>query len=398
MSIISGLKEIIENEHILLRVIKDELLELKDSYSDDRKCIITDYEGEARMEDLIPNDGCVITITESGFIKRTGVEEFKLQNRGGKGVIGSGQKEEDPVKILQTCNAHDTLMFFMENGRVYVEKAYEIPEGSRTSKGRNIINLLDMQKNEKVAALISVDSFESEASLILCTKKGVVKKTKLSAYKNHRKGGIIGINVDSDDCVLQAVKTDSDNHILILTKNGKGLRFGCDQLRDQGRATRGVRGIRLKNNDLVESCLVVDDSKLLLIAGQNGLGIRTKFSAFLPNGGQLDDSQLEETTPRKRGGQGVTAMNTQRIIGALSVDPESEILMITSNGQAIRCPVNNVRETSRGSKGVKLVNLAEKDKLKAISEVIELDEETDKIEDPSEEPTDNQSEEIASTE
>ena len=398
MSIISGLKEIIENEHILLRVIKDELLELKDSYSDDRKCIITDYEGEARMEDLIPNDGCVITITESGFIKRTGVEEFKLQNRGGKGVIGSGQKEEDPVKILQTCNAHDTLMFFMENGRVYVEKAYEIPEGSRTSKGRNIINLLDMQKNEKVAALISVDSFETEASLILCTKKGVVKKTKLSAYKNHRKGGIIGINVDSDDCVLQAVKTDSDNHILILTKNGKGLRFGCDQLRDQGRATRGVRGIRLKNSDLVESCLVVDDSKLLLIAGQNGLGIRTKFSAFLPNGGQLDDSQLEDTTPRKRGGQGVTAMNTQRIIGALSVDPESEILMITSNGQAIRCPVNNVRETSRGSKGVKLVNLAEKDKLKAISEVIELDEETDIIEDPSEETTDNQSEEIASTE
>ena len=398
MSIISGLKEIIENEHILLRVIKDELLELKDLYSDDRKCIITDYEGEARMEDLIPNDGCVITITESGFIKRTGVEEFKLQNRGGKGVIGSGQKEEDPVKILQTCNAHDTLMFFMETGRVYVEKAYEIPEGSRTSKGRNIINLLDMQKNEKVAALISVDSFESEASLILCTKKGVVKKTKLSAYKNHRKGGIIGINVDSDDSVLQAVKTDSDNHILILTKNGKGLRFGCDQLRDQGRATRGVRGIRLKNSDLVESCLVVDDSKLLLIAGQNGLGIRTKFSAFLPNGGQLDDSQLEDTTPRKRGGQGVTAMNTQRIIGALSVDPESEILMITSNGQAIRCPVNNVRETSRGSKGVKLVNLAEKDKLKAISEVIELDEETDIIEDPSEEPTDNQSEEIASTE
>ena len=394
MSIISGLKEIIENEHILLKVIKDELLELKDSYSDERKCIITDYEGEARMEDLIPNDGCVITITESGFIKRTGVEEFKLQNRGGKGVIGSGQKEEDPVKILQTCNAHDTLMFFMENGRVYVEKAYEIPEGSRTSKGRNIINLLDMQKNEKVAALISVDSFESEASLILCTKKGVVKKTKLSAYKNHRKGGIIGINADTDDCVLQAVKTDSDNHILILTKNGKGLRFGCDQLRDQGRATRGVRGIRLKNNDLVESCLVVDDSKLLLIAGQNGLGIRTKFSAFLPNGGQLEDSKLEETTPRKRGGQGVTAMNTQRIIGALSVDPESEILMITSNGQAIRCPVNNVRETSRGSKGVKLVDLAEKDKLKAISEVIELDEETDILE----EATDNQSEEIASTE
>ncbi len=171
MAIISGLKEIIDNEHILLNVIKDELLNLKEIYSDERKCLITDYEGDVRMEDLIPNDGCVITITKSGFIKRTGVEEFRSQNRGGKGVIGSGQKDEDPVTILQTCNAHDTLMFFMKNGRVYVGKAYDIPEGSRTSKGRNIINLLEMPKDEKVAALISIESFESDQSLVLCTKK-----------------------------------------------------------------------------------------------------------------------------------------------------------------------------------------------------------------------------------
>ena len=188
MSVIKGLKEIIDNEHILLNVIKDELLVLRETYADERKCLITDYEGDVRMEDLIPNDGCVITITKSGFIKRTGVEEFRSQNRGGKGVIGSGQKDEDPVKILQTCNAHDTLMFFMQNGRVYVGKAYDIPEGSRTSKGRNIINLLDMPKDEKVAALISIESFESDQSLVICTKKGVVKKTKISAYKNHRKG------------------------------------------------------------------------------------------------------------------------------------------------------------------------------------------------------------------
>ena len=265
-------------------------------------------------------------------------------------------------------------MFFMKNGRVYVGKAYEIPEGSRIAKGRNIINLLEMQKGEKVAALIAIDSFESDQSLVLCTQKGVVKKTKINAYKNHRKGGIIGINVDEGDTVLKAIKTNSDDHILILTKNGKGLRFCCDQLRDQGRVTRGVRGIRLKPKDQVDTCLVVDDQKLLLIAGQNGLGIRTRFSAFLPNGGKLDSESLEDATPRKRGGQGVTAMNTDRIIGALSVDPESEILMITSNGQAVRCPVNNVRETSRGSKGVKLVNLSGKDKLTAISEVVELDE------------------------
>ena len=378
MGIIAGLKEIIENEHILLSVIKDELKVLRDVYADERKCTITEYEGDVRMEDLIPNDGCVITITKSGFIKRTGVEEFRSQNRGGKGVIGSGQKEDDPVNILQTCNAHDTLMFFMENGRVYVEKAYEIPEGSRISKGRNIINLLEMQKNEKVAALISIDSFESDLSLVLCTRNGVVKKTKINAYKNHRKGGIIGINVDEGDRVLKAIKTNPEDHILILTKNGKGLRFSCDQLRDQGRVTRGVRGIRLKPKDHVDTFLVVDDEKLLLIAGQNGLGIRTRFSAFLPNGGKLDDGSIEEATPRKRGGQGVTAMNTDCIVGALSVDPDSEILMITSNGQAVRCPVDNIRETNRGSKGVKLVNLNDKDKLIAISEVIELDE-TEKV-------------------
>jgi DNA gyrase subunit A len=379
MSVISGLKEIIDNEHILLNVIKDELLALKDVYSDDRKCLITDYEGDVRMEDLIPNDGCVITITKSGFIKRTGVEEFRSQNRGGKGVIGSGQKEEDPVTILQTCNAHDTLMFFMKNGRVYVGKAYDIPEGSRTSKGRNIINLLEMPKDEKVAALISVESFESEQSLVLCTKKGVVKKTKISAYKNHRKGGIIGINVDEGDSLLKAIKTNSDDHILILSKSGKGLRFCCDQLRDQGRVTRGVRGIRLKEKDLVDTFLVVDDKKLLLIAGRNGLGIRTRFSAFLPNGGNVQDENVSDITPRKRGGQGVTAMNTDCIVGALSVDPDSEILMITSNGQAVRCPVNNIRETNRGSKGVKLVNLSGKDRLIAISEVVELDEGEDQL-------------------
>jgi DNA gyrase subunit A len=379
MSVISGLKEIIDNEHILLNVIKDELLALKDVYSDDRKCLITDYEGDVRMEDLIPNDGCVITITKSGFIKRTGVEEFRSQNRGGKGVIGSGQKEEDPVTILQTCNAHDTLMFFMKNGRVYVGKAYDIPEGSRTSKGRNIINLLEMPKDEKVAALISVESFESEQSLVLCTKKGVVKKTKISAYKNHRKGGIIGINVDEGDSLLKAIKTNSDDHILILSKSGKGLRFCCDQLRDQGRVTRGVRGIRLKEKDLVDTFLVVDDKKLLLIAGRNGLGIRTRFSAFLPNGGNVQDENVSDIIPRKRGGQGVTAMNTDCIIGALSVDPDSEILMITSNGQAVRCPVNNIRETNRGSKGVKLVNLSGKDRLIAISEVVELDEGEDQL-------------------
>ncbi len=380
INLIKGLCEIIENEHVLLGLIKKEILELKDSFADERKTTITEAEGEVSMEDLIPNDGCVVTITESGFIKRTTIDEYRVQNRGGKGVIGSGQKEEDPVRILQTCNAHDTLMFFMNNGRVYVEKAYEIPEGSRTSKGRNIINFLNMQKDESVAAVISVDSFESDESLVLCTRNGVVKKTKINAYKNHRKGGIIGINIDEGDCVLQALRANAEDHLLLLSKNGKGLRFSCDQLRDQGRVTRGVRGIRLKPKDEVVNMLVVEDDKLLLIAGQNGLGIRTRFSAFLPNGGKPVNPDSNETIiPRKRGGQGVAAMNTEAVCSALSVDQTSEILMITNSGQAMRCPVINIRETNRGSKGVKLVDLRAKDILIGVSEVVELDEDKEDV-------------------
>jgi DNA gyrase subunit A len=375
MTLIAELTDIIENERILLDLIKNELLEVKETYGDERKTLITEAEGDVSMEDLIPNDGCVVTITKSGFIKRTTVDEFKIQNRGGKGVIGSGQKDEDPVALLKTCNAHDTLMFFMQNGRVYVQKAYEIPEGSRTSKGRNTINFLEMQKGEKVSAIIAVDDFESEKSLVLCTKKGVVKKTKISAYKNHRKGGIIGINVDEGDEVLEALQIEQDDQLMILTAKGKGLRFDSQQLRDQGRVTRGVRGIKLKGDDAVVNLLKVEDEKLLLIAGKNGLGIRTKFSSFLPRGGESTEN--EEVSPRKRGGQGVIAMNTEAVCGSISVDPESEILMITKAGQTVRCAVQNIRETSRGSKGVKLVNLSPKDYLVGISEVVELDEEID---------------------
>ena len=379
MKIISDLKNIIDNEGVLLDLIKSEINELKNIYSDSRKCEILDFEGDVRMEDLIPNDGCVITVTKTGFIKRISVEEFKVQNRGGKGVIGSGQREEDPIDVIQTCNAHDTLMFIMNNGRVYVEKAYEIPEASRTSKGRNIINLLNMQKDEKIATVLTVNSFESDDSIVLCTKHGIVKKSLISQYKNHRKGGIIGIKIDEGDSVLRAMLAKPDDHLLILTNRGKGLRFACDQLRDQGRATRGVRGIRLKPKDLVVNMLVVDDTRLLLICGSNGLGIRTKFSSFLPNGGNIDG--IEDTSPRKRGGQGVTAMNTDSVCDALSVCQDSEILMLSKKGQAVRCNVTNIRETNRGSKGVKLIGLNDKDSLVGVSEVVMLDEGNDDLSD-----------------
>ena len=371
MTIIDELRNIIDNEDVLLDLIKNEINNLKEIYADKRRCEISEFESDVRMEDLIPNDGCVITVTKTGFIKRTSVEEFRVQNRGGKGVIGSGQKDEDPIDILHTCNAHDTLMFIMNNGRIYVEKTYEIPEASRTSKGRNIINLFEMQKDEKIAAVLIIDSFESDDSIVLCTQKGVVKKSLIRDYRNHRKGGIIGIRIDEGDRVLKAMVAKPQDHLIILTQNGKGLRFSCNQLRDQGRATRGVRGIRLKSSDKVVNMLVVDDSRLLLICGRNGLGIRTRFASFLPNGGA---EGIEDTSPRKRGGQGVTAMNTDAVCDALSVAQDSEILLLTKKGQAVRCKVTEIRETNRGSKGVKLIGLADRDHLVGVSEVVKLDE------------------------
>jgi DNA gyrase subunit A len=354
MVLIEGFREIIGNESRLLEVIKDDLLEMKDAYPSPRRCIITEAEGDIRMEDLIPNDGCVITITKNGFIKRTSVDEYRSQHRGGKGVIGSGQREEDPIDQLFTANAHDTMMFFMNNGRVYVEKVYEVPEGRRDSKGRSIVNLLQMQKNEKVAAMVCVEDFEQPVSLVLCTRK-----------------------------VIEARKTTGDDHILMLTHNGKGLRFHENQLRNQGRVTRGVRGIRLREGDHVESMLVVDDERLLLIAGTNGLGIRTEFSAFLPRGGEG-----EGNTPRKRGGYGVIAMDAKALAGALAVDEDDEIMMLTKKGQAIRCPVLHIRETNRGTKGVKLVDLAKGDKLIAISRVVAMQEGDD--ENPEDSPIDTE--------
>ena len=242
----------------------------------------------------------------------------------------------------------------------------------------DIVNLLNLQKDEKIAAVLIIDRFDSDDSIVFCTRNGVVKKSLIKDYKNHRKGGLIGINIDEGDRVLKAMIAKPNDHLLILSKNGKGLRFSCDQLRNQGRATRGVRGIRLKPKDLVVNMLVVDDSRLLLICGQNGLGIRTRFSAFLPNGGS---DGVEDTSPRKRGGQGVTAMNTQAVRDALSVAEDSEILMLTKKGQAVRCRVSNIRETNRGSKGVKLINLVDRDSLVGVSEVVKLDEGTQDTDD-----------------
>lgn len=362
MAVIEELRSILENEPKLLAVIKEELGEMKAKYGNPRRSQVLAIDGDLSMEDIIPNEGCMITVTHKGFMKRTSLDEYRSQKRGGKGVIGSGQYDEDFVEHLFTASTHDNIMFFMNNGRVYVEKVYHIPEGSRTAKGRAIANILELQTGEKIAAMICVKDFaESEQRIVLATERGVTKKTLLSDYRNHRKGGLIGINIDEGDNLIGARLTTGHDDILLVTSNAQSIRFNESDLRDQGRATRGVRGIKLKSvSDKVVAIEIVNPEEKLLIAGANGLGKRTDFA----------DYRLQS-----RGGSGIIAIKSDQVIGALSVTDADEIMMFTKKGQAVRSPVKDVRITGRAASGVKLVNLSEKDALIGISKVIASEEE-----------------------
>ena len=364
MHLIEELRFILDNESKLLAVIKEELVEMKEKYDNPRRSQILQIDGELSMEDIIPNEGRMITVSHKGFMKRTALDEYRSQKRGGKGVIGFGQYDDDFVEHLFTASTHDNIMFFMNNGRVYVEKVYNIPEGSRTAKGRALTNIIELQKDEKIAAMICVDSFnESTQRIVLATAKGVTKKTLLSDYKNHRRGGLIGINIDEGDKLIGARLTSGEDEIILITSNAQSIRFSETDLRDQGRATRGVRGIKLKNEqDAVVAIEIVNHEEKLLIAGANGLGKRTEFSEY---------------RTQSRGGSGIIAIKSDKVAGALSVTEDDEIMMFTLKGQAVRSPIKDVRVTGRAASGVKLVNLSGKDQLIGISKVIASEEATE---------------------
>jgi len=358
MARIEELKAILENEQKLLEVIKDELRQEKGKFGDARRTEIVPDEGEFRVEDVIPNEGCMITVTHQGFIKRTPIDAYRSQRRGGKGVIGSGQHDDDFVEHLFTASTHDYIMFFMNSGRVYVEKVYHIPEGARTSKGRSIANLMEIREGEKVAAMICVKSFSEDRHLVMATARGIVKKTRLSDYRNYRRGGIVGIRIDDDDSLIGVKLTAGDDDILLVTRDGQSIRFHETELRDQGRATRGVKGISLKSADRVETIEVVDHDATLLVASGNGLGKRTKF---------------DEYRRQSRGGSGIIAMRAAEITGALSVHDDDEVMLFTHSGQAVRTPVGDIGVIGRATRGVKLVNLGPDDRLIGISKVVRVD-------------------------
>lgn len=359
--IIADLKKIISSEQLLLKCIKEEMLELRKKYSDPRRTKIIKDEGHFSIEDLIRKEGCMITISSQGFIKRTAVSSYKAQRRGGKGVIGVRSHKEDYIEHLFTANTHDCLLFFMNNGRVYMEKVYFIPEGSRTAKGRSIINVLNLQKGENVASMICVSAFSEDKHLVLCTQKGIVKKTNLSAYKNLRKGGLIGIKIDSDDQLEKVQLTSGNDDLVLITEKGMSIRFPESELRDQGRATRGVKGITLKKpNDKILSMEVVNKVETLLLAGENGLGKRSSFDHY---------------RKQNRGGSGIIAMKSKKVAGALSVKEEDEMMLLTKSGQAVRTSVKEINVIGRSTQGVKLVNLDKGDSLIGVSKVIEVEDE-----------------------
>ncbi|AWT59399.1 MAG: DNA gyrase subunit A [Candidatus Moanabacter tarae] len=357
---IAELNTILESEQKLVEVVKGELYEMKEQHNNPRRTNLLPSEGQFRMEDLIANEGCAITVSHNGFIKRTAVSSYKSQKRGGKGVIGTGSHQEDFVEHLFTASTHDFILFFMDNGRVYVEKVYDIPEGTRISKGRSLANVLQLQKDEQIASMICIKEFNSDLHLILCTRNGIVKKTNLKDYSNYRRGGIIGINIDKDDKLIAAKLTSGEDELVMITRNGMSIRFRENNLRTQGRVTRGVKGIRFKKeNDYVVTIEVVDADSTLLIAGQNGQGKRTNYDAY---------------RSQARGGSGIIAIKTSGVVGALSVHEQDEIMLLTKSGQAVRTRVNEIRVIGRTTQGVKLINLKGEDKLMGISKIIEIEE------------------------
>ncbi|PYI74885.1 MAG: DNA gyrase subunit A, partial [Verrucomicrobia bacterium] len=380
---IKDLRDILSKEQRVFTIIKKELREIRDKYASPRLTQLVPDEGEILMEDLIRNEGCIISITHGGFIKRTAVSAFRAQRRGGKGVIGMStregatqEEEGDFVQHLFTATTHDFLMFFTQSGRAYVEKVYEIPEMGRAAKGRSIANILELRANEKIAATIRVQSkrttgpnpidntWDENLHIVFATQSGIVKKSNLSDYANVRKGGIIAIQIESDDCLIDAKLTSGNDELVLITKYGMSLRFHEEQLRDQGRNTVGVWGIRPEKNDHVVSLAIVNPTEMLLVTGENGIGKRTPF----------DDYRKQS-----RGGKGIITMKTGdktgNVVGALTVTDSDELMLITTKGQMVRTRVKEIRETGRNAMGVKLLTLREGEKLQAIAPVVSQAEE-----------------------
>ena len=360
LKLISHLKGILENRDQRMDIIKKELVEIKEQYGDDRKTEIIEVDSNFSMEDMIAEEEVVLTITHQGYIKRTALNTYRTQRRGGRGVQGAMSKEEDFVEHLFIANTHNYMLFFTDLGKCYWLKVYDIPQGGRATRGRAIVNLIGCAPGEKVEAFVSVKEFDDNHYIVMATKKGTIKKTVLSAYGNPRKGGIYAIEIREDDKLIEARITNGENDILLGTFEGKSIRFSENDIRASGRKTMGVRGIRLSSEeDYVIGMLVVKREGTILVATQKGYGKRTDIIQY---------------RTQTRGGKGVLTMRctekTGKMVSIMEVVDSDDLIVITDSGVLMRQPIAAIRTIGRVTQGVKLVKLDQGTIISSITRVI----------------------------
>lgn len=379
---IAALKTKIEEYNAILadegrqrEIIKEELIVIRNKFADPRRTEICAVNGEVDIEDLIPNQECVLTLTQFGYVKRLAVDTYKIQNRGGRGVSGMSRREEDVATEMFVINSHDYVLFFTDKGRVYRLKCYEVPEGSRQSKGMNIANLLPIAADEKVTSMIRVPEFDEEKYLVMVTKQGIVKRISLNAYNTARKGGLIALELNEGDELAWVRLTDGNQQVIVATKNGLAIRFEETDVRPMGRQARGVKAISLREGDCVVGMCVVANDDLILTASETGFGRISNVS----------DYRLQS-----RGGKGITNYHTEKygnVAAVSAVKLDEDIIIISQEGVIIRIAADTVRICNRPSKGVTLMRIGENDKVVTVARAPHEDSESEKTEETAEEET-----------
>ena len=388
---IEGYLTLLSDEANIRAVIREELQELKRRFGDPRRTLITDEElTNVNRDDLITEEPMVVTLTHRGYIKRVQLSVYQAQNRGGKGIMGAKTDEEDPIEHLFVASTHAYLLFFTDKGRVHWLKVYDLPLGSRTAKGRALINVLQLQEDEGISNCLGVRQFDDNQFLIFATQKGIVKKTSLSQYARPMKGGIIAINLDDDDALIDVRIASGNDDIVLATRDGMAIRFAHKDARSQGRNTRGVKGIRLGEGDAVVGMVIAQEDRTLLTICENGYGKRTPFGSLVDEESDEDsDSELAESSEaasdvasesssestssnmryrrQKRGGKGVRDIKTStrngKVMAILSVIEDEEVLMVTANGKIQRIRVSDIRLIGRNTQGVRIIRMDEDDSL-----------------------------------
>ncbi len=359
LKLIEELQSILSSEDKVFGIIKKELAEMKDRYGDERRSEIIDMETtELNMEDLIKPGEMVITVTHSGYIKRLPVDTYRKQRRGGKGVVAAGTREEDFVESVFIANTHSYILFFTDKGKVHWLKVYYIPEGSRQARGQAIVNMLKLDKDEKITTYVPVREFDDKHNIIMVTKKGIIKKVNLQQFSNPRQSGIIAVNLNNGDELIRAALTDGTKQIILATRNGNALRFEEDKVRETGRTAKGVRGINLRADDEVIGMVVADDKKTLFTATENGYGKR---------------SMISEYRLTNRGGVGVRNIicseRNGKVVSIKSVEDSDDLIFISKKGIIIRTAAKGISVIGRNTQGVRIMKLADGDKLVATAKV-----------------------------